>query len=72
MVKNREAWRAIVHGFAKGQMQLNAGTTMNFLIDIDHCIQKSAQIVETQLNTVKTHPCNQYLIPDHETEHYSP
>ena len=36
---------------------------MNILIDIDHCTQKSVQIVKTQLDTVKTQPCNQYLTP---------
>ena len=32
MVKDREAWRAAVHGVAKSQTQLSNGTTRAFLV----------------------------------------
>ena len=40
MVKDREAWRAAVHGAAKSQTQLSNGTTMKQTQDIEKRLPK--------------------------------
>ena len=56
IVKDREAWRAAVHGVAKSQTQLSARTELQFLLSFCHkggviCISEVIDIFPSNLDS---------------------